>query len=271
MKKTVFFAALLVAVTFSAYSHDNCELINSPDKKPLTITVETPGTLLQQLADYYKTEITELTVIGNLNDEDYETLKNLPNLAVLDMENANLEVLPSFKFSGTSLTSVKLPKTLKAIESYAFSKCSRLTSVTIPDGVTSIEMCAFSDCIRLTSITIPSSVTSIGNWAFSSCWNLTSITIPDGVTEIGYSAFQDCSNLTSITISDGVTSIEDFAFYCCRSLTSIYCKAMTPPSVCANTLRGVSTMLTLYVPIGSKTAYATADGWKYFRIIETQF
>lgn len=59
-----------------------------------TIVVETPGTLAELLADYDRTAIIELTVIGNLNDEDIATLKSLPNLAILDMEHVNLEKLP---------------------------------------------------------------------------------------------------------------------------------------------------------------------------------
>ncbi len=127
-----------------------------------TVVVVTPGTLSQLLANYDESSITELTVIGNLNDADIVTLKSLPNLAVLDMENANLEELPTEAFKGkTSLTSVKLPKTLKAIGSYAFSGCSSLTSVKIPDGVTTIWTDAFWGCSSLTSVTIPDSVTEI--------------------------------------------------------------------------------------------------------------
>ncbi len=272
MKKLFLLAALCFAATFSAYSHDDCEPINSPNKKPLTITVETPGTLSQQLADYYKTEITKLIVIGNLNAEDISMLEYLPNLAVLDIEQVNLEALPAYAFQyKESLTSVKLPKTLKTIGNYAFD-CGNLTSVMIPDGVTTIGMRAFYKCSNLTSITIPDSVKSIGADAFADCGNLTSVTIGNSVTSIRVAAFADCSSLTRITIGSSVTIIEHAAFADCSSLTSIYCKAIVPPSVSVlGSFQGVNTTAILYVPIGSKAAYATADGWKYFRIIETQF
>ncbi|WP_289541515.1 leucine-rich repeat domain-containing protein [uncultured Alistipes sp.] len=216
-----------------------------------TVVVVTPGTLSQLLANYDESSITELTVIGNLNDADIVTLKSLPNLAVLDMENANLEELPTEAFKGkTSLTSVKLPKTLKAIGSYAFSGCSSLTSVKIPDGVMTIRDGAFNHCSSLTSITIPDSVTEIGASAFSDCSSLnafygkfasldhrclivdgclnsfapaglTSYAIPEGVTEIGDAAFWGCSSLTSIIIPNNVTTIGHGAFTDCSSLTSI--------------------------------------------------
>ena len=167
-----------------------------------TIAVETPGTLAELLADYDRTTITELTVIGNLNDKDINTLKYLP-LAVLDMENANLEELPYRAFYyDTLLTSVKLPSTLKTIGEYAFSRCERLTSVTIGNSVTTIGRSAFSQCYHLTSITMGNSVTTIEFAAFGNCSSLTSITIPDSVTTIGGCAFDSCSSLTSVYITD---------------------------------------------------------------------
>ena len=95
-----------------------------------TITVETPGTLSKLLSDYDKSSITELTIIGSLNNSDIATLKSLPNLTILDMENVNIGALLSRAFyQKTSLTSVKLPKTLKTIGNSAFRDCSSLTTI----------------------------------------------------------------------------------------------------------------------------------------------
>ena len=148
-----------------------------PNPQGITITVDTPGTLSQLLADYDKSSITELTVIGNLNSLDIRCLNNnLRNLAILDMEHVNWEELPQNTFYGNkSLTFVKLPLTLKTIGNRAFSNCSNLTSITIPDSVTSIGDRAFQDCSSLTSVTIGNGVTSIGSYAFYNCSGLTSV------------------------------------------------------------------------------------------------
>ena len=239
-----------------------------------TITVGKPGTLAQLLTKLDKTTLTDLIVVGNLNSADIATLKSLPKLAILDMENVNLETLPSSAFRDkTSLTSVKLPKTLKTIEAYAFCCCNNLISVTIPDGMILIGNSAFDVCRNLASITIPDSVISIGNNAFDCCDNLTSVTMGNSVTSIGNCAFDYCPNLTSITIPDSVTEIGNSVFNMCGSLTAIYCKATIPPSSGSNIVYTYHRdKVTLYVPVGTTEAYKDADGWKEFKnIVEMEF
>lgn len=248
-----------------------------------TVTVKTAGTLASLLNKFDKNAITELTVGGNLNSKDIETLKNLPNLAVLDMESANLKTLPNYAFSyKESLTAVKLPKNLTKIGNGAFIGCSGLTgNLVIPESVTTIGDAAFRDCSGLTSITILQGVTTIGDYAFYVCSGLTGdLVIPEGVTSIGNCAFHGCRGLTSVTIPASVTEIGTWAFYCePSSLEKVYCQAVVPPTrieyfcspICIF-FRNYSTA-SLYVPVGSAEAYkASDDDWNRFQnIIEMEF
>ena len=122
--------------------------------------------------------------------------------------------------SGSTITSITIPVTVKSIGQNALNGC-QMGSVTIPDAVTSIGSNAFYLCNQLTSVTIPDAVTSIGSGAFMQCSQLTSVTIGNAVTSIGEYAFFLCSQLTSVTISDAVTSIGNFAFILCSQLTSV--------------------------------------------------
>ena len=105
-------------------------------------------------------------------------------------------------------------------------------------------------------------------------------TIPNSVTEIGYYAFYYCTSLASITIPDSVTSIGNCAFYDCASLKDVYCQPTTPPtggyhmfSYYDSEFNIIPIGCKIYVPIGSGTAYKTAEYWSSYAadIVEKEF
>jgi hypothetical protein len=121
-----------------------------------------------------------------------------------------------------SLTSVRIPNSIKEISFQAFYGCQSLNSVTIGNSVTIIGQESFLGCRSLTSITLPSSLITISGSAFSGCNKLSSIIIPSNVATIGEMAFEDCSCLTHIYIGKSVKSIGKFAFAWCSGLTSVH-------------------------------------------------
>lgn len=254
------------------------DVTRKPSFNGKVVTVETPGTLAKLIADYDKTTISELTVIGNLNDNDISTLNNLPNLTVLDLENVNLEELPGYAFNkNESMSSLKLPKTLKIIGGSAFWYCYNLANITIPDSITEIGSYAFYGCNNLTSVHI----TDIAKWCtikFASFANplicahnlylngelVTNLIIPDNVTLIESEAFYRCSSLTSITIPNSITSIGYNAFRECTGLTQIYCNPATPPTLGSSVFDNISSDAKIYVPAKSVDAYKTAQYWSIY-------
>ena len=125
-------------------------------------------------------------------------------------------------FSNSGLTSIpQFPESITSIPIGCFSYCSRLTSITIPNSVTSIGEMAFYQCSNLTSVTIPNTVTNIDDGAFRDCSSLISFTFPHMVTIIPYECFRGCSNLTSVIIPNSVTSIGEMAFMYCSKLSSV--------------------------------------------------
>ena len=123
----------------------------------------------------------------------------------------------AFSYCST-LTSVKIPKSVTNIGNKAFYYCHSLTSLTIPNNVTKIGEEAFFNCYELTSLTIGNSVTDIGAYAFYNCNKLTSISIPNSVKTIGTAAFEKCSKLTSIDIGCGINRIMEGAFNECYNI-----------------------------------------------------
>ena len=151
-------------------------------------------------------------------------------------------------------------------------------SVTIPSSVTfggktysvtKIGESALRTCSGLTSVSIPNTVTTIDSYAFRESKDLTSITIPEGVKYINTAAFRSCTGLTDVIIPSSVTSISDYAFDGCSSLTSVTVQKETPVSISSNVFSNRANA-TLYVPFGSKSAYANANYWKEFKEIKEE-
>lgn len=209
-----------------------------------TIRVSEAGTLAKILEGYDKNTITTLKVIGSINDNDIVALRILPKLSNLDLEDVYLTSLPRHAFSqNKTLTSIKLPKTLKEIGSYAFWQCKLTGNLIIPTGVTTIEMCAFAECNKLTgNLIIPEGVISVGELAFSSTYYVDggSLTIPASIKIIGNSAFPS-------------------------DLSPVYCKAVTPPDIDSGSFSNYSK---LYVPLNCAEIYRNASGWNKFESIE---
>ena len=146
------------------------------------------------------------SVDGVLYTKDMKTLLCFPA-----QKNGSFNVpnevtrIADYSFSGSGVTSVSIPNSVKVIGVDAFNYCHSLENVTISPGLITISEGAFSYS-NLQSINIPYTVTTIGRYAFAST-NLKTIFIPNSVTSIGY-----------------------YAFYGCDDLTKIYCEATYKPS-----------------------------------------
>ena len=172
----------------------------------------------------------------------------------------------------SSLKNIELPAGITSIGEDAFVNCSNLQNMNLPSGITTIGDYAFVGCSNLTNVILPSALTSIGNIAFANCSNLANVTLSSNITSIGSSAFQDCSSLKNLTISKEVTSIKDIALnnsYNWLELESVYVAWENPIEAGSFFDRIKISNCTLYVPQGTKEAYANADVWKDFgNIIE---
>ena len=112
---------------------------------------------------------------------------------------------------------------------------------------------------------MPNSISELNQGIFRECTSLNNVSIPNTITNIGWVAFDSCKSLTNITIPESVTNIESQAFSGCTSLTEIICESSTPAIVYDNfVFQYIPATATLYVPVGSYDAYASANGWSYF-------
>lgn len=94
-----------------------------------------------------------------------------------------VEEIKKFAFYNSGLNSVKFPKSLVSIGSYAFYNSKKLTSILWPnDGLEFICPRAFSHCEKLTGqIVLPSTLQTLDQHAFAKT-NITSMVIPTSVS-----------------------------------------------------------------------------------------
>jgi len=215
----------------------------------------------------------------------------------------SLNAISNYSFAlCISLTNVIIPSSVTNIGSSALYGCSKISEITIPPAVSTIGSQALGrlsstinvdadnlnymssnnvifdktqtrliQCSALNSgsYEIPSTVTTIDNDAFYDCEFLTSVIIPSSVTSIGKYAFYWCTSLSTLTIPSSVTFIGGSAFAFCQGLRTIYAFSTIPVNLTSSPDVFYPSYMScpLYVPIGSKNAYQTANQWEDFHNI----
>lgn len=120
-----------------------------------------------------------------------------------------------------SLTTLKIPGSVKVIEEFAFGHCEKLQRVVFEDGLKSIGNYAFLECESLTEINLPYGTEKIGERAFGECNSLTVVKIPGSVKVIEDLAFDSCGKLQTVILEDGVEEIGPMAFQECPELRKV--------------------------------------------------
>lgn len=201
----------------------------------LNIEVSTPGTLgievLYQVNVLNDVEL--LKVVGTINEADWTSIKNMKNLAGLDLSEAKFANVPDYAFDGLSrLSFVRLSEGPTSIGQYAF-RGTQILNIDIPNSVTSIGQNAFEGTrIQTVNFTEDSKLQTIGYAAFSNCTSLQEFIMPNTVTQLGSmngyytqdydtNIFYECHNLKKVHFSDALTSLEQYVCYDCYNLTDV--------------------------------------------------
>jgi hypothetical protein len=224
-----------------------------------TVRVDTPGMLDTLLSALELATVTDLTLTGTINLDDYNTMKTrMPLLKAIDLGSVHTtgDSIPKEAFKA-DITSLILPLSITKIGNHAIYSCPSLTKLSIPPLVAYIGEYAFSGCNGLTSVTLPESVRSIDNLAFAGCRSLPFIDLPDSLNYLGHQVFVSCDSMTTIAIPPGITKLVDRAFEGCSWLDSISIGSSVV-SIGYNAFAGCSNLKSLTIPafVDSVAAYA---------------
>lgn len=155
---------------------------------------------------------------------------NLVRTLEVAVMQEGVETIETNAFSNCALATLRLPRSLKEMGTYAFSDNTELKEVYIPSGI--VGRRAFQDCTALESVTLGDGVTEISGYAFRNCEAITNFVIPDSVRMIAFDAFADTSiieseggvlyvgtwavgiekGVTSVTLREGTVGIAEYAF-----------------------------------------------------------
>lgn len=242
--------------------------------------------LRSQFTQLWDIDMTELTNT-KIPDSQFDSKTFLCEVQL----PANLKELGKQVFFGcTNLKRLVFPESFETLGTSCFQK-SNISSVVFNSDV-SVGQKAFADCFCLTEIPDEHITGTLGSWAFWNCpltsfktsanlekisnnafygcVYLSELILNEGLATIGSNAFKSCSSLTQVILPVSLTGIELGAFQGC-SLRQVYAPWSNPISCNTSAFFSYtsdSADCTLYVPQGSKGAYAAATGWNKFTKIQ---
>ena len=258
----------------------------------VTVQVNTAGELWDELEAQGVTDfssVKDLTVTGNLGDEDFKFIKNqLSDLEKIDISGTNIKEVPDQAFSNKkNLKTVRLPQGITRINYDAFNNCQKLESVTFgsqtavagkitfPSSLGYVGSSAFYNCQQLTHLDFSacSVLESLDNDSFKNLINLEEVLLPsEGKLRLEWNCFNVDNfwdetteqwvykGLESMTLTKAVTYLSGYSLP--RTLKTLYVESATPPSCYDDTFNNFSeSNVTIYIPKGALRKYRQADGW----------
>ncbi len=221
--------------------------------------------LLGERAFYNCRRLKEMSVPGGVKDIRLGTFEACYMLEEVKLgEGVERILLAAFRDCQT-LSRINVPVSLKEVGPNVFFRCYRLTYPLFPTGITSIARSTYYEC-AIEEVNVPATVEVIEKAAFYKA-GVARLTLPEGLKEIGEEAFM-LNKLVSVTIPTSVTKIGKDCFSYNDSLKEMHLKAVTPPEITA-AVSGNTGDVVLYVPKGSKEAYAAHPYWgAYVHIVE---
>ena len=190
-------------------------------KAKRSVWVENPGTLSTLIPSAETGSITELTLFGQIDSNDFEYMRKEMNLQRLDISGCYIaangsnqaNAIPRSAFEGKgSLREVILPTNINRIKNAAF-KASGITSIKIPAGVSTYEYNVFLSCGNLRDVWVGREKAEFINWCVftGTRTDLMTLHVPNQNAVNNYSAKEYWKDIKNIVI-DPMPAVTDVAF-----------------------------------------------------------
>lgn len=138
------------------------------------------------------------------------------NLTSVTLPDGIPEISRHMFFACSSLSSINLPASLKAIRIMGLSGTA-ITSVNLPDAMELLDTCALQNT-DISSINLKN-VKKLGTQALSQCTNLTSVTGNNKLEEMANAAFTRCDKLTKAYLPEGLKRMTGGSYFRCAGIS----------------------------------------------------
>lgn len=222
MKCDIIFKYLIVIV-FSIFCHANgrSEKLYSDLRWEVNGIYYTTDVKVQS-----ESEVTEVYVCNTEANPDepgtspksrYSGDITIPSHIEISGKKVPVTKIATDAFFQSEVKTVVIPNTIEVIGSFSFAS-SEISSISFPPSVKKIYASAFNNTKLLKYVDIPATVEFVGNWAFHESGVKKVICLSP---KVGFYTFRKCENLLSITLSDELKEIPDGLFMDCIKLKNI--------------------------------------------------
>ena len=276
--------------------------IISTDEATLRITTETDNAVIYYTLDgtepnenarkytepinlYASCEIKAIAVNGDAksevssaeyHDAEYPNIVKVGDIITANIINNGEENLPMiFKVTSVYPFNVEMENKEDYVEGWSNGRDVSGT-LEIPAVVKANGICycvkklgdnSLAMCVNVSSLKLNEGLESIGGQAIRWCRNIKELIVPNSVKEVWGAFLTEDHGLVSVVLGAGLETIHTDAFWGVSMNLKSFISLSTNPAKCVEPDRTFTSLpedVTLYVPLGSKSAYETAPGWDYF-------
>ena len=276
--------------------------IISTDEATLRITTETDNAVIYYTLDgtepnenarkytepinlYASCEIKAIAVKGDAksevtsaeyHDEEYPNIVKVGDIITANIINNGEENLPMiFKVTSVYPFNVEMENKEDYVEGWNNERdVSGTLEIPVVVKSNGISYCvkklgdnSLARCVNVSSLKLNEGLESIGGQAIRWCRNLKELVIPNSVIYVSVAFITEDHGLETVILGLGLEKIESMAFWGVSMNLKSFISLSTNPAECVEpdrTFMSLPEDVTLYVPLGSKSAYETAPGWDYF-------
>lgn len=229
-------------------------------------------TQISREAFYGWESIESVSLPSTLRSIGYRAFGNAARLSEIRF-NDGLQSIGELAFHNSGrIAELLIPNSVAEIGKYAFMNCESIGKLVLPDKLTILNEGAFAGC-EIGDIAFPPALKTIKTEAISTFTGKT-LTLPDGLQTLEDNNFGNLYSTTTLVLPKSLNSVGVKLFTDVSSLISVYAKNSTVPELPLNAdasavwFTNVSTNATLFVPVGSYSAYRSCKMFDNFKTIK---